>query len=471
MKTGAPLILLMTAVGFGLETQSDRSGVATVKANIPYADAQPILRDLREDLLPAELRAKTPAERESAWPAWVSRRDSEIRARLARGDEDSILNFLLLGTTFTKRPRLLNLASLRSPGDELATLNGRLDDFIAAISSANVNERLGFVREVIKGRGIDPQASEGTREIRAYLLEILARVIKETESRAGTVESIGLVDDPMAKLAYASTLFQDRGLSSDTSIIPSLGIDQALEDIEAEGRFRDNRVRRVAIVGPGLDFVDGREGSDVYPVQTIQPFAVIDSLVRLGLADLDNLQVTTLDISSRVNGHLMAARERAAAGGDYVVHLPRNETESGPWSEDLVKYWQRFGETIGTEARIAAASSNGDGIRVRAVRIRPAVVMSIVPQDLNIVLQRLEPIADDERFDLIIATNILVYYDIFEQSLAVANVAKMLRHGGLLLSNNIITELPTTHLHLVGYSDVVYIPSAVGDRILAYELP
>jgi chemotaxis methyl-accepting protein methylase len=34
-----------------------------------------------------------------------------------------------------------------------------------------------------------------------------------------------------------------------------------------------------------------------------------------------------------------------------------------------------------------------------------------------------------ERFDLIIATNIFIYYDVFEQSLAMLNVERMLRPG------------------------------------------
>ncbi|PYR54410.1 MAG: hypothetical protein DMF91_26885, partial [Acidobacteria bacterium] len=42
---------------------------------------------------------------------------------------------------------------------------------------------------------------------------------------------------------------------------------------------------------------------------------------------------------------------------------------------------------------------------------------------------------EDHRFDLIVATNILVYYDAFEQALALANVSKMLRPGGFFLTN------------------------------------
>lgn len=48
--------------------------------NTPYVDARPILAALRQELLPAELRGRTPAQLESAWPGWLSRRDAEIRA-------------------------------------------------------------------------------------------------------------------------------------------------------------------------------------------------------------------------------------------------------------------------------------------------------------------------------------------------------------------------------------------------------
>ena len=59
-------------------------------------------------------------------------------------------------------------------------------------------------------------------------------------------------------------------------------------------------------------------------------------------------------------------------------------------------------------------------------------------RDVNIVLER----TDDGPFDLIVATNILVYYDAFEQSLAVANIAQVLRPGGFLLTNYAVSPLP-----------------------------
>ena len=199
-------------------------------------------------------------------------------------------------------------------------------------------------------------------------------------------------------------------------------------------------VRRVAVDGPGLDFTDKAEGFDFYPQQTTQPFSVIDSLIRLGLAQPDALRLTAFDLSPRINQHLEAARRRASAGVAYVLELPR-DVDAG-WRPDLFTFWERFGDRIGEETKAVTAPPDAAGVRVRAVSVRPSIVLTIAPEDLNIVLQRRERLRDEERFDLVIATNIFVYYDAFEQSLALANVATMLRPGGILLSNNVLPELP-----------------------------
>ena len=80
-------------------------------------------------------------------------------------------------------------------------------------------------------------------------------------------------------------------------------------------------------------------------------------------------------------------------------------------------------------------------VKTRTVRIQPTVVASIVPRDLNIVVDRLS-VASVERFDLVVATNVLFYYDVFEQALAAANVAAMLRPGGVFVTNTAIFPTP-----------------------------
>ena len=109
------------------------------------------------------------------------------------------------------------------------------------------------------------------------------------------------------------------------------------------------------------------------------------------------------------------------------------------------------------------------GVALRAVRVKPEFVRSVKSFDVDIVLQRAD-LAEDAKFDLLIATNILVYYETFEQSLAMANVQAMLKPGGYLLSNNALLELPSSEMHSMGYQTVVYsLRADDGDHIVWYQ--
>ena len=462
MKSALRLIL---AVGVVISLHAQTTGG---HINIPYADAKPIFEAVRQEVLPADLRGKTAAQLEAAWPSWVARRDAEIRARVEQGDEDSLVNLLLFGTTFTQQPRPTTrvLAALAvDPDAALRALSPRIDDFVAATASPGANERMQFARQVAAHKGIDPGTSEGRTAARRFLEE-RTRVVG-----AGSVVQSSRLLDPDAELRDTLTVFRDRGLSSDTSIFIDHGIDQALTDIKVKGLFAAGAVRRVAIVGPGLDFTDKPEGYDFYPPQTIQPFALVDSLVRLGLAVPGAIQVTSFDLSARVIQHIDSARERAGSGQSYVLVLPRNTDR--PWTAGLVKYWQRIGDRVAVEARPPAPPAGVGRVQVRSVRVRPSVVLSTFARDLNIVLQRPDPLSAGDQFDLVLATNILLYYDVFEQSLAAANIAGMLRPGGLFLSNNRIFELPSFPLRSVGFTDVSYMSlkgiGETGDHIVWYR--
>ena len=417
-------------------------------APIAYGDARPILERLAP-ILPSELRAKSATEIESMWVDWVARRNADIRARLERGDEDSVINFLLFGTTFTRLPRALN-DSAQIGGRERAAeiVRGRLADLTAALASPGTNERLQSARSLVQRRGIDPATPAGRDQARTYFRSLMTRMVGEADSYARAIQSAR----GDAELAVRSTLYRTRGLSSDTSIRPDFAIDRTLDALASQGMLAAGSVRRVAIIGPGLDFTDKAEGYDFYPQQTTQPFAVIDSLLRLGLARAADLRVVTFDLSPRVNLHLDGARQRARSGVAYTLMLPRNTDER--WRSGLNAFWTSFGRRIGDEAKVSQPPP--DGIAVRAVRVRPDIVLAIDVRDLNVVLERLVPASDEERFDIIVATNILVYYDVFEQSLALANIASMLRPGGFLLSNNVLVELPVIPVRAVGDTRTMY---------------
>jgi len=429
---------------------------AQARSSIPYSDAKPVFDALRSDLLPVVFRGKSPAQRESLWPAWVAQRDADIRARVAGGDEDSVINLLLYGTSFTRRPRPTErqIADLvERPAAAIVWLRPRIDDLVAGIAMPGGNERLQFARDVLRDK-----AGDAKQYLEQRAIEM---------SATGALRTRALLD-AAATTADKVTVFRERGLSSDTSIFIDYALDATLEALKREQQVAAGTVRRVAIVGPGLDFSDKLDGYDFYPPQTIQPFAVIDSLQRLGLA-ASGVQVTAFDLSSRVVAHLDGARMRARAGERYRVVLPRNLDQR--WSTALVRYWQRFGDRIGVKGPVLTPPPNAGRAEVRTILVRPDVALSVTPRDLNIVLQRPEPVG--EPFDLVIATNILLYYDVFEQSLAGINIAQMLRPGGFLLTNDRIFELPTTPLTGTGFTDVTYLTlPGIGDtgaRIIWYQ--
>ena len=435
---------------------------AADRAFVPYAAAKPILKQAREQL-PEGLRATS----EAKWLAWSRQRDKAIRARLQQGDLDSMVNLLLLGTSFTKQPRI-RMESLDA-ASKSGILRARVDDLVAGIRRPGDNERLLFLQKLVRAEGIDPGDSNGG-EAGRLLYRNLLRVAQERRAlaeRSAQADSARTPEGP-ASLLDRHSLFRDRGLSLDTNILPDFLIEQALLDLKKRGVLREGQVARVAVVGPGLDFIDKNEESafDYYPQQTVQPFALYDSLLRLGLGHTETgagraLSVSVLDISTRVIDHLERAREHARKGIGYAIQLPRDVAR--PWPSDLIAYWNALGDQVGGAAEPIGPPEIFPGLETRAVRIRPAAVLACEPVDLDIVLQRLN-LSERERFDLIVATNIFVYYDAFEQMLALENAGAMLKLGGLLLTNDRLPELSGGSIRLAGVTEVRFDVPGVRSR-------
>ena len=449
---------------------------------LTYNDARSVLEAL-DEILPEELKNRSADEQKALWPGWVARRDAEIRTRLAQGDEDSLINFLLFGTSFTNQPRL-SLEQIKqmkrvdntfssnntgpAPNNVSRLITARINDLLNALAKPGGNERLLFASKILVGeKGFGLQTKEGRERVAVYLRLSLERVLNENAGYARALEGARLQGDVTEEFAERSRLFRTRGLSSDTSLLPNFAIEESLKAIQSRGLLASRGVRRVAIIGPGLDFTDKQEGYDFYPQQTIQPFAIMETLLRLGLAKADALQVVTFDLSPRVNDHLRRAAQHARHGQSYIVQLPRDL--HAEWKPEAIRYWERFGDQVGSPVRPVVVPGTVGELKIRAVRIRATVVSRVWPVDTNIVLQRLD-LPPEERFDLIIATNIFVYYDTLDQSLAMVNVERMLRPGGFMLSNNALLELPFSHVHSAGYSTVVYSNRADdGDHIVWYQ--
>jgi len=430
------------------------SALAADHAFTSYASVKPVL-DAQHDQLPAELKSAD----EAKWTAWSRQRDKAIRARLRQGELDSMVNLLLMGTSFTKQPRISveDLVEASRSG----ALRARVDDLVAGLAHPGDNERLVFLNGLLRSEGIDPGAPEGAVKTGVFIYNNLERVLQERRTiaeREAQAKRLARPDDPAALFDRAS-VFSDRGVSLDTSILPNFSIDQTLRDLKKRGVLREGQAARVAVIGPGLDFIDKNEdsGYDYYPQQTLQPFALYDSLLGLGLARAGGVSMSILDISSRVIDHVQRARESARKNAGYVLQLPRGVAR--PWPPELIDYWRSLGQNVGTAVapirppEIFRGINGGPGLEARAVRIRPEVVLACEAMDLNVVLERVNLDAKD-RFDLVVGTNIFVYYGAFEQALALENVGAMLKPGGLLLTNDRLPEVPGGAMRLAGTTEV-----------------
>lgn len=397
---------------------------------IPLLEAQPSLSAYK-DSLPAELQSAALLD-DAKWAKWIRQSDQEVRLRLDRGQEDTLSNLLRLGVTYTSEYRIDDFYLPRYGQSSLvdAFAKNRANDLVRALVSPKSAEGFREMRTFLEKKGYSFQTPADRAKVNKYLLKNLA-CLRDDFIKAHSEEA--------KKNRWQA--FEERGLSLDTNLWPDYDVDLHLRTMVEKGLLTPGGVRRVAVVGPGLDFVNKVEGYDFYPPQTIQPFAVLDSLFRLKLADPATVELDTLDISTDVNTHIERVLKSAAVGKPYVLQLPWNSGGrlTDEFLAQFVPYWKNLGATIGEPAQPVAVPKGSEGIEIRAVKVPPAIVGLVKPFDVNIVYQRLE-LAPEKRFDLIVGTNIFIYYGAFEQSLVRANVASMLKPGGYLLSSDKLAD-------------------------------
>jgi len=157
---------------------------------VPVEDAWPILAAHLHDE-PGALFGLTEPKARALWPAWIRSHDIATRERLARGDEDSIVNLWLFGTTFTSLPRVTRedvAASGRMMSAEDLLL-GRLRNLLAGITHPKDNERLSFARAVVMAHSIDLATAHGQEKARDYLIGLRERVLRANQEYQETVAS------------------------------------------------------------------------------------------------------------------------------------------------------------------------------------------------------------------------------------------------------------------------------------------
>jgi len=148
-----------------------------------------------------------------------------------------------------------------------------------------------------------------------------------------------------------------------------------------------------------------------------------------------------------VNKHLERARREAVAGKPYTIQLLASPSDG--WSKSylsgFLEFWQKLGKEVGRSTTPIPVPDEASDIWNRAINVRPSVVRRVTPIDMNVVFQSVT-LPPDKQFDLVIGTNIFVYYDSLDQSLARANIGRMIRPGGFLLTNEALPNKAPSNL-------------------------
>ncbi len=184
------------------------------------------------------------------WLAWLQRSDAQMRQRLDVGEEDSLTNLLRFGVTYTKEYRIDDEYLVRYGQSSLVDsfAENRANDLIKALAAPNRNQGFQEMRAFVESKGFSVNSPAGEKKLKAYLLANLARMQKEFLQAQSESKS-----DP-------NKSFQHRGISLDSNLWPDYDLDLALQALLQAKMLQTGQVERVAIVGPGLDFVNKQEG-------------------------------------------------------------------------------------------------------------------------------------------------------------------------------------------------------------------
>jgi hypothetical protein len=361
--------------------------------------------------------------------SFVDRTGIDNARRVREGDLDHLVFYLLQSNDIPTSPiePALSAKALVDGMDEAARqafLRGAPAPLKAIPTAAD--DRIGRGLTTLEGGGGGPR--------RAYFRDLVRTVFPAPADRPSGVRREYLramrfvyqkefVAQRAARPADAvAELYRARGLSTDTAVEAGFVVREGLGI--AAGLDPARRVRRVLIVGPGLDLAPRTSFNQSAPPQSYQPWAVMDALLALKLSTPADLTIVGGDINPRVVEHLRRDRKTLP---NLRLNTEIRDGDGVTLRPDFREYFTRLGAAIGAPGMVETR----DGRFGKSVQVSVAAARALDGEPLDVVTERLVT----PPFDLIVATNILPYFDDTQLALALSNIAAMLVRGGLFLHN------------------------------------
>lgn len=307
----------------------------------------------------------------------------------------------------------------------------RMNDLIRASRKGGDGDRLSYFRTLIAKAGASDAAIR-QRLFAEYAETMRFLYRKEFSSRSVRQEELA---------AYVSSLYQNRGHSTDTQIEANYAVHLALASLKAQSP--SVKLNRVLIVGPGLDLAPRTDLIDEFEPQTYQPFAVADALLGLGLADATRLTIHCVDISDRVVEHINSLKSKKDTSLSIVSGIA--DTPLRPLTPEFRAYFAGLGENVGSVQSLAVTETLSSHLK-KSVLISHRVINGLTADKLNIVTERYQPSPD---YDLVIVTNVFPYFSRPELLFALSNIASMMHQDAYLIHND-LQSIPSIFVTALG---------------------
>ena len=290
-------------------------------------------------------------------------------------------------------------------------VRSRVAALARALDSRDADARVTYFRSL--ARAAFPNARRREDEILREYARVMRFVYdKEFVAQRSANPSVAVAE-----------LYRTRGLSTDTAVEAGYVVYNGLGILKSLDPART--IRRVLIVGPGLDLAPRTGLLESGPPQSYQPWAVMDALLSLGLSRVEDLQVVAADINPRVVDHLRRTRANPPR---LVLASAIQDSDTVTLAVDYRDYFARLARAIGEIEGTLAPAVGAKAQMEKKVRVNGTVARALSAETLDIVTERL----DGPRFDLIVATNILPYFDDGELSWREQR-RRMLAPGGVFL--------------------------------------
>jgi len=366
-----------------------------------------------QDVTPFHARLEAGGITAGSFASYVDQVRRENAQRVRQGDLDHLIFYALQSTHFTKLPAIepaLSAKALVESGKVPSDVRPRITDLLKAIDSSSHDPRLTYFRALVQSTFPDAKGRE------AALIGEYRRAMKFVYDKEFVAQRAG----PEA----VADLYRARGLSTDTAVEAGYVVYNGLGILKSLNP--DRQIHRVLIVGPGLDLAPRTSLLESGPPESYQPWAVIDALLSLGLSRANDLAVVGADINPRVVDHLARARQNPPS---FMLVTGIADSATMHVTGEYREYFFQLGNNIvdGFPPPIGSMAPHFS----RNITVRRDVAQTLSAEQLDIVTERLT----SAPFDVIIATNILPYFDDTQLMLAMSNVAAMLAPDGIFMHN------------------------------------